>query len=430
MNKTKTIYFLSAVVLIIGCYALNLSYSLFVQTEDKEIVNATVPSLIYNLEQDTFLLQPKEKTVITLRINNEGNSNIKYGISIDETNILENVKIQLVDIENNDIIGSLNSNSNKTIKLYVENNNEKEQTLKFKLEATYDTLNFDTTKYISNTKLDIENKYKLNLSENIMLDSRIIKESEEITSGLYKTIDDYGETWYFKGEQNYNYISFANHVWRVVRINGNNTIRLILNDVLENKTVFNNVNTNDLGYMYGNTINDNGIIQYNTNNSTVKEFVDKFYENNLKENFDKFLADTLFCGEKVDLENITDLTLKCDEGVIENKNRYTSKLDETNSVNNININNDLTYPIALLSRKEILLAEYRVEDENIVSYLNDLELDENWWSMTSTKTEYDKELYVRPVINLKSNVLIKSGNGTIDIPYKIELPEELSETLD
>ena len=77
-----------------------------------------------------------------------------------------------------------------------------------------------------------------------------------------------------------------------------------------------------------------------------------------------------------------------------------------------------------------MLAEYRVEDENIVSYLNDLELDENWWSMTSTKTEYDKELYVRPVINLKSNILIKSGNGTIDIPYEIELPEELSETLD
>ena len=66
MNKTKTIYFLSAVVLIIGCYALNLSYSLFVQTEDKEIVNATVPSLLYNLEQEEFLIKPNEKTIITL----------------------------------------------------------------------------------------------------------------------------------------------------------------------------------------------------------------------------------------------------------------------------------------------------------------------------------------------------------------------------
>ena len=144
MNKTKTIYFLSAVVMIVGCYALNLSYSLFIQTEEKEIVNSVVPNLIYKLEQDTFLLQPNEKTIITLKINNDGTSNIKYGISLDETNIIENVKIQLVDIENNDIIGSLDSGSNKTIKLYVENSNEIEQTLKFKVEATYETLNFDT----------------------------------------------------------------------------------------------------------------------------------------------------------------------------------------------------------------------------------------------------------------------------------------------
>lgn len=419
MNKTKTIYFLSAVVLIIGCYALNLSYSLFVQTEDKEIVNATVPSLLYNLEQEEFLIKPNEKTIITLNVNNVGNANINYGILLDETNLNENIKIELVDLENNNITGNLKANSKGFVKLYIENNQEIEQTLKFKLEATYETLNFDTSKYISNPIIDTENKYKLNLNDNILLDNRIIKTEEN--SQLYKTIDDYGETWYFKGEQNNNYISFANHIWRIVRINGDNTIRLILNDVLENKTVFNNVNANAIGYMYGNTINGNGLIQYNTYSSTVKELVDKFYETNLKENFDEFLADTLFCGENIDLTNVNDLNLKCDEGVIENKNRYTSKLDETNLINNININNDLTYPIALLSQKEMLLAEYKDQEENIVSYLNDLELDDNWWTLASTEAEYNKELYVRPVINLKLNVLIKSGNGTIDNPYEIIL---------
>ena len=424
MNKTKTIYFLSAVVMIIGCYALNLSYSLFVQTEEKEIVNSVVPSLIYNLEQDTFLLQPNEKTIITLRINNKGNSNIKYGVSLDETNIYDNVKIQLVDIENNDIFGSLDSNSNKAIKLYVENFNETEQTLKFKVEATYETLNFDTTKYTTTTNIDIENKYKLNLNENVLLDNRISKESEEINSGLYKTIDDYGETWYFKGKQNYNYISFANHIWRIVRINGNNTTRLILDNVLENKTVFNKTTIEDLGYMYGNKTDDTGILQYNNNSSTIKEIVDKFYETNLKENFEDYLSDTLFCGEKT----INNTNLKCDEGIIENQNRYTSNLDETNSINTININNDLTYPIALLSSKELMLAEYKEQEENMSIYPYNIELDDSWWTMTPT--EPNKELYVRPVINLKSNVLIKSGNGTIENPYEIILDEESSEMLD
>ena len=429
MNKTKTIYFLSAVVLIIGCYALNLSYSLFVQTEEKEIVNATVPSLIYNLEQDEFLINPNEKTIITLNINNEGNTNINYGILLDATNLNENIKVQLVDIENNKLTGNLEANSNSYVKLYIENNQDIEQTLKFKMEATYETLNLDINKYISNTIIDTENKYKLYLNENILLDNRIIK-NDEINIQLYKTIDDYGETWYFEGEQKHNYVSFANLIWRIVRVNGDNTTRLILNDVLENKTVFNKINEAELGYMYGNTTDENGIIQYNKNSSTVKEAVDKFYETNLKENFEYYLSDTLFCGENIDLTNINDLNLRCDEGVIENKNRYTSKVDETNTINTININNDLTYPIALLSQKEILLAEHKVQEENIVSYLNDLELDDNWWTMTPPKTEYDKELYVRPVINLKTKIIIKSGNGTIDNPYEIILEEESSEMLD
>lgn len=429
MNKTKTIYFLSAVVLIIGCYALNLSYSLFVQTEEKEIVNATVPSLIYNLEQDEFLINPNEKTIITLNINNEGNTNINYGILLDATNLNENIKVQLVDIENNKLTGNLEANSNSYVKLYIENNQDIEQTLKFKMEATYETLNLDINKYISNTIIDTENKYKLYLNENILLDNRIIK-NDEINIQLYKTIDDYGETWYFEGEQKHNYVSFANLIWRIVRVNGDNTTRLILNDVLENKTVFNKINEAELGYMYGNTTDENGIIQYNKNSSTVKEAIDKFYETNLKENFEYYLSDALFCGENIDLTNINDLNLRCDEGVIENKNRYTSKLDETNTINTININNDLTYPIALLSQKEILLAEHKVQEENKVSYLNDLELDDNWWTMTPPKTEYDKELYVRPVINLKTKIIIKSGNGTIDNPYEIILEEESSEMLD
>ena len=280
MNKTKTIYFLSAVVLIIGCYALNLSYSLFVQTEDKEIVNATVPSLLYNLEQEEFLIKPNEKTIITLNINNTGNVNINYGILLDETNLNENVKIGLLDIENNSMTGNLKANSKGFVKLYIENNQEIEQTLKFKIEATYETLNFDTSRYISNAKIDFENKYKIKLNDNILLDNRIVNTEEN--SQLYKTIDDYGETWYFKGEQNHNYISFANHIWRIVRINGDNTIRLILNDTLENKTPFNTNAGTEVGYMYGNTADENGIIQYNKNNSIVNEIVDKFYDTNFK----------------------------------------------------------------------------------------------------------------------------------------------------
>ncbi len=48
--------------------------------------------------------------------------------------------------------------------------------------------------------------------------------------GLYVTTDDLGESLYYKGNVDNNYVSFANILWRVVRINGDQTIRLITNE--------------------------------------------------------------------------------------------------------------------------------------------------------------------------------------------------------
>ena len=45
--------------------------------------------------------------------------------------------------------------------------------------------------------------------------------------GIYKTIDDYGETLIYRGSVDNNYVKFANILWRIVRINGDGSIRLI-----------------------------------------------------------------------------------------------------------------------------------------------------------------------------------------------------------
>ena len=55
-----------------------------------------------------------------------------------------------------------------------------------------------------------------------------INESNERT--LSKTIDDYGTTYYFRGNVIDNYINFAGMCWRIVRISGDGSIKLILED--------------------------------------------------------------------------------------------------------------------------------------------------------------------------------------------------------
>ena len=45
--------------------------------------------------------------------------------------------------------------------------------------------------------------------------------------GIYAAQDDYGTSYYFRGAVENNYVKFAGFYWRIIRINGDGTIRLI-----------------------------------------------------------------------------------------------------------------------------------------------------------------------------------------------------------
>ena len=124
--------------------------------------------------------------------------------------------------------------------------------------------------------------------------------------------DEYGTSYYYRGNVLDNYVSFAGKIWRIVRINGDGTIRLVLDDVAKDSsgtligTEFNSSSNDNayLGYMYGTP----GSTTYdatheNINESTIKTKVDKWYEDNLKTNYSNYLADTLFCNDKTLAEN-------------------------------------------------------------------------------------------------------------------------------
>ena len=49
-------------------------------------------------------------------------------------------------------------------------------------------------------------------------------------AGMYATTDQDGTTYYYRGKVDNNYVSFAGLTWRIVRINGDGTVRLILED--------------------------------------------------------------------------------------------------------------------------------------------------------------------------------------------------------
>ena len=90
---------------------------------------------------------------------------------------------------------------------------------------------------------------------------------EEATDGyLCKAKDAYGDSYYYRGNVTNNYVIFAGYYWRIVRINGDGTVRVIYdgtsahkngegsNDRHIGESVFNSSENDNayVGYMYGN----------------------------------------------------------------------------------------------------------------------------------------------------------------------------------
>lgn len=60
----------------------------------------------------------------------------------------------------------------------------------------------------------------------LRFDSTVAKTDE----GMFKEIDDLGNSWYFRGASTSNYVNFAGMCWRIVRIKGDGSTKLILED--------------------------------------------------------------------------------------------------------------------------------------------------------------------------------------------------------
>ena len=253
MNKRKLIYFLSAFVLIVGCYALNLSYSLFTQNivPDTNAIDTSIPLISANLETNTYTIPANSEKFIKLKIINSGTADIQYGITINDT---KGTIVQLV--EGNNIIGTLDApdseaeNTKTEVWVYVTNPTETEVSdLTFGLISKYNTVTFDNNEFInsSNFKKKEDGTFDTvkTLNGSVLASAKtatgdstklsnpettIGTNSSETERVLSTSIDDYGESYYFRGNVIDNYVNYSGMCWRVVRIDGNGNTKLVLAD--------------------------------------------------------------------------------------------------------------------------------------------------------------------------------------------------------
>ena len=181
---------------------------------------------------------------------------------------------------------------------------------------------------------------------------------------LASTADDYGTSYYFRGAVTNNFVEYANMCWRIVRVTGDGSIKLVLynyngltstNNTPSSSTPC-NVTGNDLAFAryegdtyiskFNSSYNDNAYVGFmfgtagassyaeahaNTNASTILTNLNKWYTNVLSKqaNFkDSQLADTIWCNDKSVVTDTTfnphSLTLGTNYGYARNANYYNA----------------------------------------------------------------------------------------------------------
>ncbi|HJJ17160.1 MAG TPA: hypothetical protein OIM63_03640 [Bacilli bacterium] len=276
-------------------------------------------------------------------------------------------------------------------------------------------------------------------------------DSESTGSGLYKSTDDDGDSYYFRGNVN-NYVSFANQLWRVIRVNGDGTIRLLYNTDI-NKSAFNNVNDDEKysGYTYDNANvctkenpcsssfdakNNLFVNNMNMTNSDVKTYLENWYISNLKL-YDNYISLESYCNDTTGNNGGGSSYYGAYARIYEHQ--PSLKCPDTSQL----YGGNYKLKIGLMTADEANYAGLSVKAPHATTN-NYLYYSSNWWFMTpcakliTSNATLSSEstaassigitpqifvtytFYVRPVINLKSNTLITSGDGSLSNPYVIK----------
>ena len=293
--------------------------------------------------------------------------------------------------------------------------------------------------------------------------------------------DDYGTSYYFRGAVTNNYVEFANKCWRIVRVSGDGSVKLILHndnptgaanpcDAANNsasaafarysgetyKSAFNEKTDDNayLGFMYGAAgATDYASTHANTNKSTILTNLETWYNNNISDYADK-IADTVWCNDKTIVKdttynpssyggNATGLGFGINKTWYGAAQRLLSTSGSAGGTGpSLKCNGDLSKinsKVGLITADELAFAGYAYGLENSTTYLQENATDTYWcslspglfngsyalvWYIIGSSGDF-AHVYVfytsgvRPSISLKSTTNV-TGNGTSEDPYVVE----------
>lgn len=240
---------------------------------------------------------------------------------------------------------------------------------------------------INNEKIEVLSNVNTNKPGNYKVTYKVYDKNYNMTKEVRDVVvadslnnivkRDTNNTNYYKGNVDNNYLLFSGMLFRIVKINEDNSVKIVSDD-----------NISHLSYTEENYIDSN-----------VRHWLNNYYLDHINENSKKYIVEGSWC------------------------------VDNIENINNFTCNNKVKDMVGLLN-----VEEYIVSISNNVTYLDGTyrttlllnKKNKNAFYL-SQFIMYDGMSYdtgmmypsVRPSLNLKENTYVISGDGTIDKPYML-----------
>lgn len=419
-NKYKTILivllFLFFLAVAIGVIVSNLDIEEEPSGTVATVINEGDLVVSYN---DGNLINFSDSKVhkYSISITNSSYNKLYYSIMIEDCSI--DVLDVVVKDKDGKVLNETNNLKDKILNLYsIAGGQTVRYTVEIKNKRSFSVYG---TLRVLNESLSTELFSDLILFNNTVSvpQTRLGVETATEKEGLIETYDNDGKTYYFRGSVDNNYFKINNLMFRIVRINGDSSVRVVLDDVISTKYAY---NTNII-----NTGESASTLALLGSASITSQLVN-WFNDNLK-SYSAYLTKSSFCSDTQ--FNLVNNNVTYSNSYERIYNDEAPDLYCTGTINK-------SY-IGLLNVDEVVLAGAAGNKPNTKYYLYNKNIEGNYVTSSSYSINSQNGVAminvmsngalgdgilvtdlsnIRPVVNIGTNAKIK-GKGTKDNPYII-----------
>lgn len=386
-------------ILIVVSVSVGVGYLFYGDVVERSNIVVDGDLTINFMDGDTFNLSGD--ATIAFSVTNNSSEEKYYYIQFSDV-YASGVDYELVSSDNVDI-----SNTLKSDIIYSEAMINSNETVNYTL--TFKTN--DSKTYSGTIKVGLRSDDGSSFADTILSNNEISEtaitafgESATLDEGLLSTEDDSGTAYYFRGAVTNNNVQFAGYNWKIVKINGDGSVKLVLDGIIE-----------EISRYYESSIY--------FDESSILEALNSWYDVNLT-NYSNYIAYYKFCN---------DITLETNNSVYTAYSRIITNKIPTY----VCLGSSENGKIGLLTADEVAMAGGSTSN-NTSYYLYNSEIKTAYYTMTGARfqngvyypfiittdgaiaTDVEGTLFrgVRPVINIIKTAKV-TGTGTTDDPYQI-----------